>query len=552
MTKLVPAGSEHYMSIDGYCGSGGDVIIAGSDNSQLVSGQLHAVLHETKNSGATWTSLPTSTGQVSSELLGPQLGNPWWHASFTPAVLYSLTMVPSSIVLEHESGGDDLWVAGYGGNWRLLGAEGQTTFYPSDSGLGSTVNHQIALDPTTIGQPRASQRVYLGDTDWGMFSSADGFTTQQGIADDQFSSTASVGYDTVVDGAVSPPVVYVGIGNRDLNTQGDVMWAAAPADSPGAFHSLGLAAATGGGRPLALGVVDTSGTPTLIAAVEASGIWTKIGTGAWTRDTTAFAMDQSPTAAIATGSGPQASTVYAYDRNVGVYRSLDAGATWTLIWSHVSRAAVPFLMVDSADATRLWVSAVGGLYRIDGAPGPTPTVSQLITGTTSGLAELGGRVFTTELVTGTGLELQVSDTTGANFADEGDTELSGTLATASSIAVANDGVVYIGTAGSGLSVGTPADATTTALTSTPNPSRSGKRVTFTATVVAANGGDPPAGVVTFWNGTRKLGSANLNASGVATFSSSKLTTGSHRIVAKYQGDTVDTASTSAPIVQTVN
>src|SRR4029077_14230802 len=130
--------------------------VAGSDNSQPVSMQpgLHAVLHKTTNSGATWTSLPASTGQVSTELLGPQSGNPCWHASYAPAMLYSMTMTPSSIVVEHERTGDDLWVAGYGGNWRQLGAEGQTTYYPSDSGLGSTVNHQIALDPTSIGQPR--------------------------------------------------------------------------------------------------------------------------------------------------------------------------------------------------------------------------------------------------------------------------------------------------------------------------------------------------------------------------------------------------------------
>jgi Bacterial Ig-like domain (group 3) len=63
----------------------------------------------------------------------------------------------------------------------------------------------------------------------------------------------------------------------------------------------------------------------------------------------------------------------------------------------------------------------------------------------------------------------------------------------------------------------------------------GKLLTLTATGVAANGGDPPAGVVVFCNGTRKLGSANLDASEIATFASTKLKTGSHSIVARYQG-----------------
>jgi hypothetical protein len=549
-TKLV-AGGERYMSIDGYVSGTADTVIAGSDNSQPVSGQpgLHAVLHETANSGATWTSLPLSTGQVS-KLLGPQEST-WWHASYAPALLGSQTMVPSSIALEHERGGDDLWVAGFGGNWRLLGAEGQSTFYPSDDGLGSTVNHQIALDPTTSGQSRSGQRVYLGDTDWGMFSSGDGFSSQQGIADDQFSGGGTTGYDTVVDGAVSPPVVYVGVGTRDSNTQGDVMSATAPATASASFQSLGLSTATGGGRPLALAVVDTAGTPTLIVAVEASGIWTRVGSGAWTRDASLFATDESPTAAIATGSGAQADTVYAYDRTIGVYRSLDAGApgSWTLIWKHASLAAVPFLMVDSADPTRLWVSAVGGLYRLDGAASSTfASLSPVVAGTTAGLAELGGQVFTTQ-VAGANLELEVSDASGANFSTLG--VMNGMPASASSIAVAGDGTVYIATAGWGVIVGTPVDSTTTSLTSTPDPSRYQKPVTFKATVTAAGGGATPAGAVIFWNGTRQLGSANLDASGSATFSSTKLSRGSHSIVATYQGDAGDTASTSSAIVQTV-
>ncbi len=550
------SGGERYMSIDGYVTGGADVVIAGSDHSLPVSGQpgLHTVLHETTNSGSSWTSLPVSTAQVSSELLGPQTGNSWWHASYQPARLSSLTMVPSSITIEHERTGDDLWVAGYGGNWRLLAAEGQSTFYPSDAGLGSTVNRQIAIDPSSIGQPRSSQRIYLGDTDWGMFSSADGFSTQQGITDDQFTSGGTVGYDTVVDGAMSPPVVYAGVGNRDSNTQGDVVSAAVPAVSSTAFQSLGLAAATGGGRPLALGVVDTSGTPTLVVAVEASGMWTRVGSGPWTRDASLFTTDQPPTAAIATGSGPQTSTVYAYDRTVGIYRSLDAGTpgSWTLIWTHPSLAAVPFLMVDSADPTRLWVSASGGVYRLDGAASTMfGSVLPIVPGVTSGLGELDGHVFTTELVNGTGLELQVSDATGASFADLGNSELSGTLATASSIVVAGDGAVYIATVGSGVIVGTPVDATTTSLASTPDPSTYGERVTFTATVTAADGGDTPAGLVVFWNGTRKLGTATLDASGHGTFSSSRLKKGSHSIVAKYLGDSVDTPSNSSAIVQTV-
>ena len=277
-----------------------------------------------------------------------------------------------------------------------------------------------------------------------------------------------------------------------------------------------------------------------------------MGPGSWARDATLFTAGQPATAAIATGSGAQAATVYAYDPAVGVYRSLESGApgSWVLIWPHASRAVAPFLMVDSADPTRLWVSATGGLYRLDGAASGTFTsVAPVVAGATAGLGELDGQVFTTELVSGTGLELQVSDVSGTAFAAMGN--LSGTLASVSSLAVGGDGTVYIATAGWGVIVGTPVEATTTSLTSSPNPSARGERVTFVATVTSAAGAPAPGGAVVFWNGTRRLGAANLSSSGVATLRFRKLTTGSHSIVATYQGSATDAPSTSTPIVQTV-
>jgi hypothetical protein len=554
-TKYV-SGGEHFMSIAGYVNGTNDVVIAGSDQS-LASGGFYEVLSETFTSGSpgSWKSLPSSTNPVSNELLGQPTGAAWWHSTYAPAMLSSHSMVPSSIAIEHESSGDDLWLAGYGGNWRLLGAEGQGTFYPSDSGIGSTVNHQLALDPTTAADLRTSQRVYLGDTDWGMFSSADGFSTQQGISDDQFTSGGTDAFDTVVDGGVSPPVVYVGVGNRDTNTQGDLLSAPAPATSASAFQSLGLGAATGGGRPLAVGVVDTSGTPTLLVAVSDSGMWTRVGTGPWTQDTSLFADVQQSTSEVS-AIATQGSAVYAYDPMVGVYRSLAAGApgSWTLIWKHASIEAVPSLLVDSSASTpRLWITATGGLYQIDNPATATTTsdagLTTVIAGTTFGLAELNGQVFTTELVNGTGLELQVSDPTGANFTNLGNSQLSGTLADASSIAVANDGTVYIATTGSGLIVGTPVDPTATSLTA--NQWKLNKPVTFTATVTALAGGDTPTGLVVFWNGTKKLGTVTLNASGTATYSIKALKKGSYSIVAKYQGGANDEPSSSTPLTHKV-
>lgn len=94
-------------------------------------------------------------------------------------------------------------------------------------------------------------------------------------------------------------------------------------------------------------------------------------------------------------------------------------------------------------------------------------------------------------------------------------------------------------------------ASSTALTSTPNPSSPGQSVTFTATVAAvppATG--TPTGQVTFQQGNTVLAQAPLNTSGQVSFSTSTLATGSDTITATYASDPVFAASNGST-VQTV-
>ncbi len=95
-------------------------------------------------------------------------------------------------------------------------------------------------------------------------------------------------------------------------------------------------------------------------------------------------------------------------------------------------------------------------------------------------------------------------------------------------------------------------ATTTAASSSLNPSTYGQPVTFTATVQPATGGSA-TGTVAFFDGSVQIGSASV-ASNVAQFTTAgtALTAGSHTITARYSGDTNYSASTSAVLTQTVN
>jgi len=93
-------------------------------------------------------------------------------------------------------------------------------------------------------------------------------------------------------------------------------------------------------------------------------------------------------------------------------------------------------------------------------------------------------------------------------------------------------------------------ATTTTLTSSPNPAFSGVSVTFTATVTST-GANAPTGTVTFNDGTTALGTGTLNGSQVATFATSTLTVGTHSITAVYGGDANNAGSTSSVLSQVI-
>ena len=115
-------------------------------------------------------------------------------------------------------------------------------------------------------------------------------------------------------------------------------------------------------------------------------------------------------------------------------------------------------------------------------------------------------------------------------------------------------VVVLNTTGLGLSVllnNTGAkSSTSTTLTSSLNPSVYGQKVTWTATVTSS-GSITPTGRVNFtWDGY-SIGSATLNASGVATLTKSNLNADLYPLTAVYSGDVNNLRSTSATVNQGV-
>jgi hypothetical protein len=106
--------------------------------------------------------------------------------------------------------------------------------------------------------------------------------------------------------------------------------------------------------------------------------------------------------------------------------------------------------------------------------------------------------------------------------------------------ISNVDLILVGAGGIVCTVNCPS---TTAVTSSKNPSNWGDAVTFTATVTGSGGTGVPSGSVTFFDSSTPLGTAMLNGGGVATFTISALAVGSHMITATYGGDTRFAGST---------
>jgi len=93
-------------------------------------------------------------------------------------------------------------------------------------------------------------------------------------------------------------------------------------------------------------------------------------------------------------------------------------------------------------------------------------------------------------------------------------------------------------------------STTTAVSSSTNPSIFGQGITLSATIQTAFGGNA-TGTITLLDGTTSLGTATVT-SNAAQLSLSSLLEGSHSITAKYSGDANFSGSTSTTLTQTVN
>ena len=248
--------------------------------------------------------------------------------------------------------------------------------------------------------------------------------------------------------------------------------------------------------------------------------------------------------ATVTGAGPTGSVTFADDGSPLDTVSLSSGVA-TLAVSSLSVGSHALTATYSGDSVN--AGSVGGL---------TQTVA-LVTSTTA-LTSSANPSTTGETITLTATVTGDLPTGSVTFEDSGVTldtvDLTDGVASldVSSLSVGSHALTatYSGDSVNASSVGELTQTvglvtSTTALTSSANPSTSGQSVTLTATVTGAL----PTGSVTFADGGSPLSTVSLS-SGAATLSVSSLSVGSHALTATYSGDSVNAGSVGS-MTQTV-
>ena len=481
---ITPAGtSTQWCSIDALVDAGATVVVAGnaapaSDPSggfDPITGASFFSVFLTDDGDAaepTWTSVCSGRpgeGTLANEDGGAG-GETWW--GYLPSTgggssdnrLGNMRFVPEQIRID-ASNADLVHVVGTQGAFRFERAT--SIWYPSMVALGVTTNNTVHCDPAAAG------RMVVTNTAHVCFVSTDAMVTAR-KNENPDAKLPNNGFAAAFETGASPSRVYLAVG-EDANRKGAVFFKDDPSDFSD-WVSLGRPAGTDQ-RPLGIAVRRLGTIVVVLAAVQGKGVYRRRfdtaspphALSTWPRvNGTAMTATQRTTSAPMRWRHD--AVAYLFDHASGIWRSIDAGASWQRIWSVKDNVTFQgYIDVDPDDATggTLYVSmgASGtwpGLWRLTGCQMKNATVENAgiarapllrpdaapFSSPGPVVARAGGAVWAIENAEQP--DLYRSDDGGGTWAGLGDTLYRNGAKKISDMDVAADGSIFLALKGPGV------------------------------------------------------------------------------------------------------
>ncbi len=361
ITQATTAGSQRWMSLDGYKVGPTTTLWAGTASSGATS-----LIKLTSTNGTTWTGAiyPTTFVDLQNDMGGPNTPvDPWWMYTARKSFMLGQSTFVASTIRINPQNTQEVYVFGRSGVWQTK--NGGTTWYPVVKGIGATVTLVTICDPRTQGN------VFVGLGDWSILASQNDLAT----VTNPVPPSGSFTYSMCIDESVNPTALIAAASPRqDVVPLTSNIYRNENVFGGGAWIDTGFAVS--GQIVVALSVVYSGATRVFIAGDSGGNMWRKVGNaGTWAQVPAANMTPNGGIALTTSDTQPIARDVtraetYLYDRGTGVWRSTDAGLHWTRIWNHAagnSSDQSGWVDVDPTSKKNLFVSDSTSVYKITDA-----------------------------------------------------------------------------------------------------------------------------------------------------------------------------------------
>ena len=388
-----------WCAIDGYISGSNHVIVVGNSEAEQNGSRYTTVMKCTNaqaSSGFTWVNISSAGGITVNNTMAAGNGETYWRTDATKGVGYGNSWGPDKkldganfnidqIVIDPDDT-NKIHVVGQMGIWRTL--DGGTTWNPAVIGLSNAVLNTVTVDPNNPG------RVYVGDSDhflWVIDDYAESMnyvTEPPAIGGKPICIALDVDANGLIYAGLEGPAGSLWTFNRSSQTWTEL------ADNSGA--TLRSIANTSGKTVHGVRVQHISGSRVVLAAVDNSGIWRLAAGGNWTKvqSTTLAGLGSSIKTMPFVWPTSNQQLVFFFDAGTGVWRSTNAGQSWTNIWSTGFSSQFAGCIAMRTSTSQLFVTTNNTLYRLENADtASNPSATNLNIANAGKLAAFGNTLW---------------------------------------------------------------------------------------------------------------------------------------------------------------